>query len=159
VTIDELSDTYGPPNVLFVDVDGFEVSVLQGARKTLMQYPDCFVEVHVGAGLEEQGGTLADVLSFFSAQEYCLFVASEQDRGTTYRIQRILCEPRVALARRMGRKRLTRRHTARLQSLELAKRTAPERIPELGITHVLEARSPPPWQTGFVVSRAISTCT
>jgi FkbM family methyltransferase len=65
VSVDELASTYGVPDVLFIDVEGFECTVLKGARETLRSRPDCFVEVHVGAGLEKFGGSVPAVLSFF----------------------------------------------------------------------------------------------
>jgi hypothetical protein len=46
-------------------VEGFECELLRGAQKTLAGRPDCFVEVHVKAGLEKFGGTVAQVLSSF----------------------------------------------------------------------------------------------
>ena len=46
----------GAPDVLFVDVEGYELHVLRGARLTLETHrPDLFVEVHTDAGLERFG--------------------------------------------------------------------------------------------------------
>jgi hypothetical protein len=39
------------PDILFIDVEGFEVHALKGATHTLQGRPDCFIEVHVGCGL------------------------------------------------------------------------------------------------------------
>ena len=56
MTVDELTAEYGAPNVLFVDVEGYELHVLRGARSTLENHrPDLFVEVHMGEGLERFG--------------------------------------------------------------------------------------------------------
>jgi FkbM family methyltransferase len=56
VTVDELAAERGAPDVLFVDVEGFELHVLRGARRTLKEHrPDLFVEVHMGVGLERFG--------------------------------------------------------------------------------------------------------
>ena len=56
VTIDELADEHGAPDVLFVDVEGYELHVLRGARRTLDAHrPDHFIEVHMGEGLERFG--------------------------------------------------------------------------------------------------------
>lgn len=74
VSIDDLAAENGVPDVLFVDVEGFECEVLQGARKTLAQGPDCFVEAHVGAGLEKFGGSVERLLGLFPAG-YQFFVA------------------------------------------------------------------------------------
>lgn len=56
VTVDELAAEHGPPAVLFVDVEGYELHVMRGARATLDEHrPDLFVEVHMGEGLERFG--------------------------------------------------------------------------------------------------------
>jgi FkbM family methyltransferase len=74
VTIDDLSVKFGPPDVLYIDVEGFECEVLEGARTTLaLHAPDCFVEVHLQMGLERYGGSLGKVLSFFPRSRYDLF--------------------------------------------------------------------------------------
>jgi hypothetical protein len=39
--------------------------VLEGALKTLAARPDCFIEVHVGLGLEKFGGSVRRILDFF----------------------------------------------------------------------------------------------
>lgn len=64
-SIDDLSLTYGVPDVLFIDVEGFECDVLKGAQRTLVSRPDCFVEVHIGAGIEKFGGSLEQLLGLF----------------------------------------------------------------------------------------------
>ncbi|HEV7991603.1 MAG TPA: FkbM family methyltransferase [Gemmatimonadaceae bacterium] len=56
LTVDELTAEHGVPQVLFVDVEGYELHVLRGARRTLAEHrPDLFVEVHMGEGLERFG--------------------------------------------------------------------------------------------------------
>jgi FkbM family methyltransferase len=81
VTVDQLAAEHGRPDVVFVDVEGFECAVLAGASGTLAAAPaDWFVEVHVNAGLEAFGKTAADVLSFFPPGRYALLVASEAER-------------------------------------------------------------------------------
>ena len=74
VSIDDLAAENGVPDVLFVDVEGFECEVLQGARQTLAHGPDCFVEAHVGVGLEKFGGSVERLLSLFPTG-YQFFVA------------------------------------------------------------------------------------
>jgi FkbM family methyltransferase len=66
-SIDDLAAVHGVPDVLFIDVEGFECELLQGARDTLTHCPDCFVEAHVGVGLEKFGGSVERVLSLFPA--------------------------------------------------------------------------------------------
>lgn len=65
VTIDALAERYGIPDVLFVDVEGYEAHVLRGSKRSLESGPDCFIEVHVGCGLEKFGGTVAMLMNCF----------------------------------------------------------------------------------------------
>jgi FkbM family methyltransferase len=77
VSVDDLSSEHGAPDVLFIDVEGFECELLQGAQQTLASRPDCFVEVHVGAGLEKFGGSIDKVLSLFP-QGYEFYAAQPE---------------------------------------------------------------------------------
>lgn len=78
VTIDELTDEHGAPDVLFVDVEGYELHVLRGARRTLAAHsPDLFVEVHMGEGLERFGD--ADDLLALIPPGYELLVSRTEE--------------------------------------------------------------------------------
>jgi FkbM family methyltransferase len=80
VTIDDLSAKFGPPDVLYIDVEGFECKVLEGARGTLETLaPDCFVEVHLQMGLERYGGSIGTVLSYFPNSRYDLYYSDGDD--------------------------------------------------------------------------------
>ena len=79
LTVDELTAEHGAPQVLFVDVEGYELHVLRGARRTLDEHrPDLFVEVHMGVGLERFGD--ADDLLSLIPDGYEVLV-SESDAG------------------------------------------------------------------------------
>lgn len=80
LTIDDLADRFGPPDVVFVDVEGFECRAMAGASRTFVGRPDWFVEVHVGHGLEAAGGSIEEILDRFPANEFDRFVHSEGDR-------------------------------------------------------------------------------
>lgn len=73
-SIDDLASRFGPPDVLYIDVEGYEAHALRGARKTLQQRPDYLVEVHAGVGLEDFGETVDSVLSFFPSQHFDLWI-------------------------------------------------------------------------------------
>lgn len=81
VTVDELSRDYGVPDVLFVDVEGYEVCVLDGAQRTLQELPDAYVEVHKGHGLERYGHCVSDVVSFFRSRRYESYVMAPGDQS------------------------------------------------------------------------------
>lgn len=53
VTVDHLAARFGLPDVVLIDVEGFEAHVLAGARETIATGQVAFlVEVHVGHGLD-----------------------------------------------------------------------------------------------------------
>lgn len=79
-SVDDLAQKYGVPDVLFIDVEGYECHALRGAAETLRARPDCFVEVHVGEGLEKFGGSVASVTGFFPTDTYDLWMASDAHR-------------------------------------------------------------------------------
>jgi FkbM family methyltransferase len=77
ITIDELTRRHGAPDVLFVDVEGFESRVLNGAAETLSRnHPDCFVEMHVGCGLEKFGGSVKSIAELFRRLGYQLWMSA-----------------------------------------------------------------------------------
>lgn len=63
VSVDELAAEYGPPTIVFVDVEGFENLVLDGAAMTLRAATAAFlVEVH---DVDRRVGTLAEIVAHF----------------------------------------------------------------------------------------------
>jgi FkbM family methyltransferase len=84
VTVDSLATRHGAPDVVFVDVEGYEHEVLRGAQQTLASgTTDFFVEVHVGHGLEGLGGSAQMVLEHFDPGRFRRLVSragNERDR-------------------------------------------------------------------------------
>lgn len=105
VTVDELTRRYGIPDVLFVDVEGFESNVMRGAIDTLSRHhPDCFFEMHVGCGLEKFGGSVKSITDSLQGLGYGLWMSgpgldtfvpfSEQSRLVQARFFLIATAPR-----------------------------------------------------------------
>jgi FkbM family methyltransferase len=106
VSIDDLADRYGVPDVLYIDIEGFEAKALEGAANTLRHHPDCFIEVHAGKGLERYGYSAQSVLSFFPREDYRLFVAG-QTESDFHVLEDYACAPRerfflIAASRQSG---------------------------------------------------------
>jgi FkbM family methyltransferase len=78
LSIDTLAITYGLPDLVFLDVEGYELEVLRGAGKTLMSPVDWFVEVHAGCGLESFGGSAEAIVDLFRLRHYSLFVQTDE---------------------------------------------------------------------------------
>jgi FkbM family methyltransferase len=79
VTVDELAHEHGPPNLVYVDVEGHECHALRGAAETLAARPDWFIEVHAQGPLQAAGGSVGEMLD--SLQGYRLVVMLEGEGG------------------------------------------------------------------------------
>jgi FkbM family methyltransferase len=74
ITIDSLAKKYGEPDVVFIDIEGFELKALEGATQCLFSDADWFVEVHVGCGLEKYGGSVQGIFKYLGGQRYERFI-------------------------------------------------------------------------------------
>jgi FkbM family methyltransferase len=72
VSVDDLTERFGPPTHLKIDVEGHEISVLKGAERTLTQHrPLVFLELH-GDILRRGGETPKEVISHLAMRGYSL---------------------------------------------------------------------------------------
>jgi len=92
VTVDDLSATYGDPDLIFIDVEGYEQRVLEGSTATLKRRPDIFMEVH--ETLARYGSSVDELVALLS--EYELLMA-ESDEGSFRPFNRMTA-PRFFLA-------------------------------------------------------------
>jgi FkbM family methyltransferase len=81
VTVDGLAAEFGAPDVVFVDVEGYEAHVLAGSRRTLDQRAtDFFVEVHDAETLAHTGTTAHQIFTVFASAGYkCVAVPATED--------------------------------------------------------------------------------
>lgn len=82
VTVDSLAQTHGNPDVVFLDIEGFECQALAGARAVLESGADFFVEVHAGCGLEPHGSK-EQLLDYFPSTSHDRFIAAGE--GASFR--------------------------------------------------------------------------
>jgi FkbM family methyltransferase len=67
VTVDELAGRFGTPDVVFIDVEGFEGAALRGAQMTLAEgCTDFFVELHERATLTRCGTSADEVVDILA---------------------------------------------------------------------------------------------
>jgi FkbM family methyltransferase len=77
-SIDGLASEYGKPDVIMLDIEGYESRALDGAKETLNSDSDWYVEVHSGCGLESFGGSSADIVQVFRDHGYKLYCQTDE---------------------------------------------------------------------------------
>ncbi len=75
-SIDDLAREHGAPDVVFMDVEGYEHEALLGATETLETGADWFVEVHAEQ-LPKYGGSPEGILACFDTTRYDLHAAAD----------------------------------------------------------------------------------
>ena len=60
-------------------MEGYELHALRGGKKTLERFPDCFIEMHVGVGLETSGGSVQGIVDILG-DRYELFMSNESEQ-------------------------------------------------------------------------------
>jgi FkbM family methyltransferase len=79
LTVDDMSGRLGRPNVVFMDIEGFEIEALKGAGETLGRACTWFVELHGDATLERYGSANRDVLRFFPVDRFAAYLCQEDE--------------------------------------------------------------------------------
>ena len=79
-TVDDLAEQRMAPDVVILDVEGYEARVLAGAPRTLQRPVDWYVEIHSGCGLQDFGGSVDELLTYFPAGRFDRYLSNEEDR-------------------------------------------------------------------------------
>lgn len=77
VSIDSLAERYGEPDVVYLDIEGFEGHALRGASRTLAGKADFFVEVHAEQ-LPRYGESVAGIMKHFPEDSWELHVQTSE---------------------------------------------------------------------------------
>jgi FkbM family methyltransferase len=84
LTIDDLARLKGWPDVVYLDVEGFEIEALKGASQTLTRWCHWFIELHGDDALSRYGARNSDVLKFFEMRDFALYICGVE--GDTFRL-------------------------------------------------------------------------
>ncbi len=84
-SIDGLASEYGSPDVILLDIEGYESRALEGAKETLNSNSDWYVEVHSGCGLESFGGSSPEVIQIFRDHGYKLYCQTDESYRDQFR--------------------------------------------------------------------------
>ncbi len=80
LTVDGLADMHGRPDVVLVDVEGYEAHVLAGASATIeAATTDFLIELHSAELLDAAGSSASDVLAHFEGSPFEIAVALADD--------------------------------------------------------------------------------
>jgi len=84
-SIDGLAFEYGNPDVIMLDIEGYEWRALEGAKEALHSNADWYIEVHSGCGLESFGGSSAEVVQVFRDHGYTLYCQTDEGYRDQFR--------------------------------------------------------------------------
>jgi FkbM family methyltransferase len=79
LSIDDLSELKGWPDLVYLDIEGFEIEALKGAPQTLDRWCHWFVELHGDETLSRYGSRNADVLNFFKFQDFARYLCLQTE--------------------------------------------------------------------------------
>ena len=76
-SIDYLLNKYFIPDIIYLDIEGYEFIALKGAKQALDLDISWFIEVHGEETISNYGGSVQEVLSHFPSDKFDLFMAED----------------------------------------------------------------------------------
>jgi FkbM family methyltransferase len=77
VTINQLASKFGMPDVVYLDVEGYEFEAVQAADDVLSQHTDWCIELHGDAVLRDFGSSNADIVKRFLNQRFTVLIIED----------------------------------------------------------------------------------
>jgi FkbM family methyltransferase len=80
LSIDDLSLLKGWPDLVYMDIEGFEIEALKGASRTLARWCHWFIELHGDETLARYGARNADIFNFFNFQDFARYLCLPSEK-------------------------------------------------------------------------------
>ncbi|HWM81874.1 MAG TPA: FkbM family methyltransferase [Pseudolabrys sp.] len=81
ISIDDMSRWMGWPDLVYLDIEGFEIEALKGASLTLARWCHWFVELHGDETLGRYGARNADILQFFDMTKFARYLCMPDENS------------------------------------------------------------------------------
>lgn len=80
VCIDTLVNQFGAPDLIFLDVEGFELNAIKGCNHSFSKIKSWFIEVHADYQLQSFGGSVELILQKFPKELFQCYIANDSER-------------------------------------------------------------------------------
>lgn len=93
VSLDDYCKTFEPPDVVIMDIEGGELSVVRGAKKVIDEYaPIFFISIHKPEFImHRSGGTKEELINIFKGNGYeCIHLSTDHEEHWKFIKEKVL---------------------------------------------------------------------